>query len=277
MTDLSALIKADKGQRATALNLVDKTSFDNWLKDQPARIRGALAAQGFKGEGFQLAIIPGERDDWSVVLGVANVDELSPWCLARASESLPEGSYRVAGRGPGPAVLGWLLGQYVFDRYRKEKKGSGPRILLTDEPARVDENLLLAEATFLVRDLVNIPAGDLGPAEIEAAALALADETGARVSVTRDHALNEGYPMIAAVGAAAAHGREPRLIELEHGDQRHPRIAIIGKGVCFDSGGLDLKPASGMRLMKKDMGGSAHALALARLIIQEKLRSASIC
>jgi len=271
MTDLSALIKADKGQRATALNLVDKTSFDNWLKGQPARIRGVLAAQDFKGEGFQLAIIPGERDDWSVVLGVANVAELSPWCLSRAAESLPEGSYRVAGRGPGPAVLGWLLGQYVFDRYRKEKKGSGPRILLTDEPARIDENLLLAEATFLVRDLVNIPAGDLGPAEIEAAALALADETGARVSVTRDHALNEGYPMIAAVGAAAAHGREPRLIELEHGDQRHPRIAIIGKGVCFDSGGLDLKPASGMRLMKKDMGGAAHALALARLIIKSRL------
>ena len=271
MTDLSALIKADKGQRATALNLVDKTSFDGWLKDQPARVRGALAAQGFKGEGFQLAIVPGERDDWSAVLGVANAGELSPWCLARAAESLPEGSYRVAGRGPGPAVLGWLLGQYAFDRYRKEKKGRGPRILLTDEPARIDDNLLQAEATFLVRDLVNIPAGDLGPAEIEAAALALADETGAKVSVTRDHALNEGYPMIAAVGGAAAHGREPRLIELEHGDQRHPRIAIIGKGVCFDSGGLDLKPASGMRLMKKDMGGAAHALALARLIIKSRL------
>jgi leucyl aminopeptidase len=99
----------------------------------------------------------------------------------------------------------------------------------------------------------------------------LADETGARVSVTRDHALNEGYPMIAAVGAAAAAGREPRLIELEYGDQRHPRIAIIGKGVCFDSGGLDLKPSSGMRLMKKDMGGAAHALALARLVIKSRL------
>jgi leucyl aminopeptidase len=271
MTDLSALIKADKGQRATALNLVDKTSFDGWLKDQPARVRGALAAQGFKGEGFQLAIAPGERDDWSAVLGVADVHNLSPWCLAKAAESLPEGSYRVAERGPGQAVLGWLLGQYSFERYRREKKGGGPRILLTDEPARIDETLLLAQATFLVRDLVNTPAGDLGPAELEAAALALADETGARVSVTRDHALNEGYPMIAAVGAAAAHGREPRLIELEYGDKRHPRIAIIGKGVCFDTGGLDLKPSSGMRLMKKDMGGAAHALALARLIIKSRL------
>jgi len=271
MTDLSALIKADKGQPARPLHLVDKKSFEAWLKALPARARNAAEAQNFKGEGFQLAILPDERDGWSAALGVANVDELSPWCLARAAESLPEGSYRVEGRGPGPAMLGWLLGQYRFDRYRQEKKGVGPRVLLTDEPARIDENVRLAEATFLVRDLVNIPAGDLGPAELEAAALALADETGAKVTVTRDQALDEACPMIAAVGAAAARGREPRLIELEHGDKRHPRIAIVGKGVCFDSGGLDLKPASGMRLMKKDMGGAAHALALARLVIKSRL------
>jgi leucyl aminopeptidase len=271
MTRLTHLLQPDRGEPAISLDLVDTKGFEIWLKAQPARARRAAEAQGFKGEGFQLAILPGERDEWSVALGVANVDELSPWCLSKAAESLPEGSYRVTGRGPGPAMLGWLLGQYRFDRYRTEKKSSGPRILLTDEPARIDEALLQAEATFLVRDLVNIPAGDLGPAELETAALALADETGARVSVTRDHALSEGYPMIAAVGAAAAPGREPRLIELTHGDKRHPKIAIIGKGVCFDSGGLDLKPSAGMRLMKKDMGGAAHALALARLVIKSRL------
>jgi leucyl aminopeptidase len=271
MIDLSALIAPDKGQPATPLHLVDKKGFEAWLKAQPGPARRAAEAQGFKGEGFQLAILPGERETWSAALGVANVEELSPWCLARAAESLSEGQYRVAGRGPGPAVLGWLLGQYRFDRYRQEKKGVGPRVLLTDEPARIDETVRIAEATFLVRDLVNIPAGDLGPAELEAAALALADETGAKVSVTRDHELAENYPMIAAVGAAAARGREPRLIELEHGDKRHPRIALVGKGVCFDSGGLDLKPASGMRLMKKDMGGAAHALALAGLVIKARL------
>ncbi len=233
--------------------------------------RRAVEAQGFKGEGFQLAILPGERDEWAAVLGVANVAELSPWCLAKAAESLPEGTYRVAGRGPGPAMLGWLLGQYRFERYKKEPSARGARVLLTDEPARIDETLLQAEATFLVRDLVNIPAGDLGPAELEMAVLALADESGAKVTVTRDGALDEGYPMVAAVGRAAAPGREPRLIELEHGDQRHPKIAIVGKGVCFDSGGLDIKPSSGMRLMKKDMGGAAHALALARLIIKGRL------
>jgi leucyl aminopeptidase len=271
MIDLKALLKPDQGQPATALHLIDKKGFEAWLKEQPARVRKAAEAQGFKADGYQLAILPGERDDWTAVLGVANVEELSPWCLAKAAETLPEGTYRVAGRGPGPAVLGWLLGQYRFERYKKEPSTKGARVLLTDEPARIDETVLQAEATFLVRDLVNIPAADLGPAELELAVLALADETGAKVSVTRDAALTEGCPMIAAVGRAAPPGREPRLIELEHGDQRHPRVAIVGKGVCFDSGGLDIKPSSGMRLMKKDMGGAAHALALARLIIKSRL------
>jgi leucyl aminopeptidase len=271
MTDLKSQLKADQGQPATPLQLVDKKGFDAWLAALPGRVRHAAEAQGFKGEGFQLAILTGERDSWSAALGVANVEDLSPWCLCKAAESLPEGNYRVAGRGPGPATLGWLLAQYRFDRYRKEKPGTGPRVLLTDEPARIDETVLLAEATFLVRDLVNTPAADLGPAELEAAAAALAGECGVKLSVTRGKALDDGYPMVAAVGAAAAPGREPRLIELEHGDRRHPRLAIVGKGVCFDSGGLDLKPASGMRLMKKDMGGGAHALALARLIVRCRL------
>jgi len=271
MTDPSSWLKPDKGQSATPIHLVDKAGYEAWLKGQPTRARHALEAQGFKGEGLQLAILPGARDDWAAVLGVANVDALSAWCLARAAEGLPEGIYRVAGRGPGPAVLGWLLGQYRFDRYRKETPAKGARVLLTDEPARIDEAVLLAEATFLVRDLVNIPAGDLGPAQLEAAAAALAEECGAKTIVTAGKALDEGYPMVAAVGRAASEDRAPRMIELEWGDQRHPRIAIVGKGVCFDSGGLDLKPSTGMRLMKKDMGGGAHALGLARLIMKSRL------
>ena len=131
--------------------------------------------------------------------------------------------------------------------------------------------MLLAEATALVRDLVNVPAGDLGPAELEAAVRDVAKECGARVTVTSGRELDEGYPMVAAVGRAATPERAPRLIEFDWGDERHPRIAIVGKGVCFDSGGLDIKPSSGMRLMKKDMGGAAHALALARLIVKSRL------
>ncbi|HEU5286358.1 MAG TPA: leucyl aminopeptidase family protein, partial [Sphingomicrobium sp.] len=118
------------------------------------------------------------------------------------------------------------------------------------------------EATALVRDLVDTPAGDLGPAELEAAVRDHVAAVGAEVRVTSGDALAEGYPLVAAVGAAASRERAPRLVEAEWGDPGHPRVAIVGKGVCFDSGGLDLKTASGMRLMKKDMGGAAHALAL---------------
>jgi leucyl aminopeptidase len=271
MNDPESLLQPDRGQPATALQLVDKTGFEAWVNEQPDRVRQACAAQGFKGEGDQLAILPGERSEWSAALGVAKLDELGPWCLAKAAESLPEGSYRLEGQAPGPAALGWILGQYRFERYKKPSGQKGPRVLLTPEPARIDEAIQLAEATILVRDLVNTPAGDLGPAELEAAVRDTAKRFGAEVAVTSGTALDEGYPMVAAVGRAAAAGREPRLIELEWGDRRHPRIAIVGKGVCFDSGGLDIKPASGMRLMKKDMGGAAHALALARLVMGGRL------
>jgi leucyl aminopeptidase len=267
----SDLLTPDKRQPATALHLVDKAGFSAWLQAQPERVRQAVAAQGFRGEGYQIAILPGEQAEWTAVLGVADVEALSPWCLAKAAETLPEGRYRVEGRDPGPATLGWLLGQYRFDRYKKSETRAGPRVLLTPEPARIEESVRLAEAVALVRDLVNTPAGDLGPAELEAAAREMAEQCGAEMKVTAGRALDEGYPMIAAVGRAATAERAPRLIEVEWGDRRHPRVAIVGKGVCFDSGGLDIKPSSGMRLMKKDMGGAAHALALARLVMQSGL------
>jgi leucyl aminopeptidase len=272
MHDLSPLLLADKGQRATPLQLVDKKTFDAWLKQLPERSRRSAEAQGFKADGYQFAILPGTgADEWFAALGVANVDDPSVWCLSKAADLLPEGTYRVEGRSPGPAVLGWLLGQYRFTRYKEDKEKKGARVLLSDDPARIEEAVAIAEATFLVRDLVNIPAGDLGPAELQVEAEALAQACGAELRVTKGAKLEAGYPMIAAVGRAAAADRAPRLIELEHGDRRHPRLAIVGKGVCFDSGGLDIKPSSGMRLMKKDMGGAAHALALAQILMKLRL------
>jgi leucyl aminopeptidase len=271
MTDLSALLQPDKGQSATLLYLVDTKGFEAWLKAQPARIRQAATAQGFRGEAHQIAILPGERDQWSAALGVATFDALGPWCLAKAAEALPEGAYRLAEGGPGAAALGWLLGQYRFTRYKAEKAPKGARVLLTDAPARIGETVALAEATALVRDLVNTPAQDMGPRELAEAASALVAEFGAELKVTEGADLDEGYPMVAAVGRAASPDRSPRLIELFWGDRRHPKIAIVGKGVVFDSGGLDIKPADGMRLMKKDMGGAAHAIALSRLVMALRL------
>jgi leucyl aminopeptidase len=271
-SSISALLVADKGQPAVALHLTDKKNYDAWLVQQPEPVRQILTAQGFKAEGFQVAILPADRNrSWSAVLGVANIAELGPWCLARAAEVLPEGSYRLDGASPGPAMLGWLLAQYRFQKYRKDPAKTGPRILLTDVPARIDEMVSMAEAVFIARDLINTPAGDLGPAEIEAAAREFAEECGATISCVSGEALEQGYPMIAGVGRAATPDRAPRLIEMTWGDNDAPRLAVIGKGVCFDSGGLDIKPSSAMRLMKKDMGGAAHALALARLIVVNRL------
>jgi leucyl aminopeptidase len=271
MTDFASLLIADRGQPAHILHLVDKASFEDWLKAQPERVRATVSAQRFTGKGYELAILPGKgADDWSVALGVANVAALSPWCLAKAGGSLPDGHYRLAEGDPGPAALGWLLAQHGFDRYRSDPDPRPHPILLSAEPATIDDHVRMAEAVALVRDLVDTPAADMGPAELAEAVEALGRETDAKVTITQGEAL-DAYPMIAAVGRAAARERAPRLIELVWGNPGHPHVAIIGKGVCFDSGGLDLKPSSAMLLMKKDMGGAAHAIALARLIIGARL------
>ena len=273
MTEFAPLLVADRGQKARPIHLVDKNSFEAWLKKRPAEDRALLEAHHFKGEtAFAFALLP-RGGEFEVVSVVKNVDELSPWCLAKLAESLPEGTYKLSAGEPGPAALGWLLAQHKFDVYRsrKDEPEAGPRVLVTGEPARIDPTVRLAGATALVRDLVNTPAADLGPAEIEQAVRDEAKRSGGHVKVTAGDDLAKNYPLIAAVGNAATAERAARLIELEWGKAGHPRIAIVGKGVCFDSGGLDLKSASGMRLMKKDMGGAAHALALARLITLDRL------
>jgi leucyl aminopeptidase len=273
MTDFATLLVADRGQKARPIHLVDKESFGAWLKKRPAEDRALLDAQRFDGKSAHAYALLPRGNEFEVVTAVKDAAELSPWCLAKLSESLPEGTYKLADGEPAKATLGWLLGQHRFDVYRspKDEPERGARVLLTGEAAKIESVVRLAEATALVRDLVDTPAGDLGPAEIEAAVLGVANELGAQVKVTAGKNLADGYPLIAAVGGAASDARAPRLIELEWGKDGDPRVAIVGKGVCFDTGGLDLKSAAGMRLMKKDMGGAAHALALARLIISEKL------
>src|SRR4249919_485036 len=274
MTDLASLLQPDRGGSAHPIHLVDKNSFADWMKKQNAARRELLEAGRFEGKSaFQFAILPAAHGhEWAVVATVANAAELSPWCLAKLAEALPEGSSRLAEGEPGPAMLGWLLGQHRLNAYRsKVDDQRGPRILLTKEAAVIERTIRQAEATTLVRDLVDTPAADMGPAELEAAVRDVAKIFGAKIEVTSGDALSQGYPMIAAVGQGATRERGPRLIELRWGKESAPKVAIIGKGVCFDSGGLDIKPASGMRLMKKDMGGAAHALALAKLIMAERM------
>ncbi|MEG3165635.1 leucyl aminopeptidase family protein [Sphingomonas sp. PB2P19] len=263
MTDFSTLLQPDRGQAATAITLVDPAALDGWLLAQPPAVRAAVAGQRFAAKPGTSAILA-TADGWHVVAAIG----AGPWALAKLAETLPEGIYRL--QDAEPPLLGWLLGQYRFERYRKADE-AGARVLLTRNVAQIDHAVRVATATAMVRDLVNTGASDLGPAELEAEAESLAKRHGATVTTTRGDALAQGYPMIHAVGLAAARDRAPRLIELEWGDPAHPRIALVGKGVCFDSGGLDIKPAAGMRLMKKDMGGAAHAVALASLVMDARL------
>ena len=268
MTDFAALLAPTDGQPSVPLIPVTKAGLDGWLAAQSERVRVAVAAQDFKAAPDSMAILPGDGPaDWFVVAGVAE-GPLGPWALATPAEKLPAGRFALAGE-LGQAGLGWCLAQHRFGRYsRLETKGA--RVLTTTSLGAISAAASEAEAVALVRDLVDTPASDLGPAEL---AKAVIDALGrqAEVRVTTGEALiDQNFPAVHAVGRAAA--QAPRLIEAVWGDAAHPVVAIIGKGITFDSGGLNIKPGGGMALMKKDMGGAAHALALAKLVIQANLR-----
>lgn len=270
MSRFAHLIQPDQGQDARTIKLVSEAGFDDWLKALPERERTTVLISGFTGKPGEVVMLSGDKSgEWSAALGVA--DKRSVWDIAPAAQKLPAATYRLAGGSAGQAGLGWLLAQYKFDRFLSKPDTAGDRILLVSEPGIIVDQIRQAEATALVRDLVNTPAADLGPAGIQAAVESLGTEFEAKVLVTKGHELEVGYPMVHAVGQAAEKHRAPRLIELTWGNPKHPRIAVIGKGVAFDTGGLNIKTGSFMRLMKKDMGGAAHALALARLTMEARL------
>ena len=270
------LIRPDRGQDAIAIHLVDLDTFDDFAKGLSAGQRAALAAQKFTGGGYQTAIVP-DGDSWFAVGGVADPESLSSWCLAKLAEVLPEGTYRVAGRQPGPALHGWQTAQYRFTRYHEAEDAPGPRVLLTEDVGKIEAATAEAQACALVADLVNTPAEDMGPAALEEHAEALAKAHGAELEVIRGDRLESECAMVHAVGRAAERKHAPRLIRLTWGKDSDPKIAVVGKGVCFDSGGLDIKSSTGMALMKKDMGGAAHALALASLIMGQGLKVHLTC
>ena len=204
-------------------------------------------------------------------LWVADPDG-SPWPYAALPTKLPRGVYQLEGgledSEAAWLALGWALGTYVFDRYKKRRRE--PAVLVWPPSVDRAEITRLVEAVFLARDLVNTPAGDLGPAELAQAARKLAGRHEGRCTVIRgDQLLKAGYPAVHAVGRAAQ--RPPCLIDLTWGKRNHPKVTLVGKGVVFDSGGLDLKPASGMLLMKKDMGGAAMVLAIASAVMDRRL------
>ena len=237
-------------------------------------IRDWAGANGFKGKVGQMLVAPDGQGGIAAVL-VGAGERIDPMSARALPAKLPPGLYRLEA-GPEEAraaALAFLLGAYVFDRYKARPDRDRVR-LVAPEGLDVAATQRIASACALAREMIDTPAADMGPLQIETIAREIASASGATLSViTGDALLDENYPAVHAVGRAAAPHRAPRVIEIGWNLDRAdlPLVALVGKGVVFDSGGLDIKPAAGMRNMKKDMGGSAHALALGRLVMQANL------
>ncbi|MGZ5063245.1 MAG: leucyl aminopeptidase family protein [Usitatibacter sp.] len=258
-------------EKATPIVAVDAKRLEKALAALPPQERRWAEASGFDAAPNTFALVPDAKGAIARVLaGVRGGAD--PWVLAALPLKLPRGRYEL-GKGPvaispEDAAFSWDLGGYQYTRYKKAKRK--PADLQLDGSARVREALEMAAAVRLVRDLVNTPAEDMGPENLSDIAREQAELFGGEFDEwVGDELLAQNFPAIHAVGRAAA--RAPRLLEINWGNPKHPRLAVVGKGVCFDSGGLDIKTADGMRLMKKDMGGAAHAIALARLVMQRGL------
>jgi leucyl aminopeptidase len=254
---------------AHPLHLVSRDGFDAWLGRQPGTTVHWLRAQGFEGAPGSAAAFPGTDGGVAgAVLGVG--DPLDPLSYAHAPLALPRGAWRPEGVSDPAALnalqLGWGLGSYRFARFRGAGRVPATLVLDAADAATAD---MLAACTR-VRDLVNTPTEHLGPEQLHEVVEGIAAAHGARFeAIVGDDLLARNFPAIHAVGRASH--RAPRLLQLDWGDDAHPHVAIVGKGVCFDTGGLNLKTGDGMRNMKKDMGGGAHAIALAELVMARKL------
>ena len=253
---------------ALPLYVLDRDGFAAWKAQQPAAVQAWAAAQQFNAAPNSVLLIPGDNGIAGAVLGVG--DHADAYAYAHAPFALPAGTtWQVANEldasSSANLQIGWGLGSYRFDRYRKLAR---PAAQLLATPAA--EVLDVVTACLRVRDWVNTPTEDMGPQQLEDAARDLVEAHGGELEVIAgDELLEMNFPTIHAVGRASH--RAPRLIVLRWGNAGAPHLALVGKGVCFDTGGLDLKPADGMRNMKKDMGGAAHAIALAGLVMAQQL------
>lgn len=255
---------------STLIETVVTSEFAKFAEGLNDKTRNWIAISGFVGKAHTFVVVP--RDDGKIDRVIVGIDsENDIFSLAHLPFALPFGTYMLAESSAvtaNVAAISWLLGSYQFARYKKKPKAAS--ILAFPATADITHAKQLFDAIALTRDLVNTPTEDMGPEHLAEIAQQLAEEFGGTFrEVIGDALLQQNFPAIHAVGRASH--RPPRLIEILWGDPSHPKIAVVGKGVCFDTGGLNIKGADGMRQMKKDMGGAAHALALARLIMQSKL------
>ncbi len=253
-----------KDTNATPIICITAAEYGDWLTQQDALTQSWLKSTDYKAKPNCFSLIP-NRDGAidKVVVGVEDYDDM--WNLAALPKVLPAGNYQVDKLSERQA-LAWGLGCYQFNRYRSSRDND-ELAKLCFSSAAVDAQLA---AITLTRDMINTPASDMMPQDIAAAAQTLAQKYGATINqIVGEELLKQNYPTIHAVGRASVHA--PRLIDLQWGDANNKKITLVGKGVCFDSGGLDIKPSAGMRWMKKDMGGAAHVLGLASMIMAAKL------
>jgi leucyl aminopeptidase len=267
---------AESGAPSRPLHVLRPDEVAGFLDNEGALWAAWLAANGFKAASGELCLLPGK--DGGIAAAVAGIGTVQAtqrqrFALAKVVDRLPAGAWRLSSNLSSAELtecaLGWLLSAYSFDRYRPHRTTADRATLIC--PAGVDQHsvLAMAEGEKLTRDLINTPAQDMGPAELETAARDLAARFRATVEVTLgDALLAANLPMIHAVGRASP--RAPRLIDLRWG-RKGPSLTLVGKGVCFDTGGLNIKPSSGMNLMKKDMGGAATVLGLAQMVMALRL------
>jgi leucyl aminopeptidase len=243
------------------------SDFRDWLAGQPAHVRAWLEGSAFESKAARSALLPDAAGAPGGALLLLS-EPAEPWDFAALRERLPAGDWRLepgaATIDAGQAALGWALASYRFDRYRK-REPKRVRLALPADAASARANTI-AQAVFLARDLINTPAADLGPAELAEAAANTAARFGAKFgTVEGADLLEQNYPAIYVVGQGSV--RPPRVLDLTWGERDAPKLTLVGKGVCFDTGGLDLKTSSNMQLMKKDMGGAAVMLALAQVVM----------
>ena len=255
---------------APILPVTEGTDSQEWNITNP-RARRWLEANAFRAQRGRVCLVPDDDGDLACVVAAAP-EGVGPFGLAHLPAHLPPGTYHFQARWTREqfenASLGFALACYRFDRY-KQREAPGVQ-LAVDSSCRLERLRNLADSIHLVRDLINTPAEDMMPGDLSRAVRVLADESGARFSeIAGKDLLSKGFPAVHTVGRASVH--PPRVIELGWGEPANPELVIAGKGVCFDSGGLDLKSAQHMRLMKKDMGGAAHAIGIARMIMREEL------
>jgi leucyl aminopeptidase len=257
---------------AIPIHALRSSEWRAWVEGRPEGLKRLATAHDFQAQNGRILLVPATDGAIERVLfGIG--DNSNALAMGALSQNLPAGEYRIAAAPrefeASMVAIAWGLGAYVFDRYKKRKRPA-PR-LAPPEGADMAEAARIVSASWLARDLVNTPANDMGPEALHAAAEAVARAHGAAFeAIVGDDLLAQNYPLIHAVGRAAP--QAPRLLHLSWGDVKAPRVALVGKGVTFDTGGLDLKPSAGMRLMKKDMGGGAHALALAQIVMDAKLK-----